>query len=78
MCMKTVVAAIAAIVLFAAAAPAFAQKTCDELKAEIAAKIEASGGKLYALDAVDNDQVKDGKVVGSCSGSTKKIGYKKG
>jgi hypothetical protein len=76
--MKTAFAVIATAVLSLAAAPAFAGKSCDELKAEIAAKMDANGVKGYSLEAVPNDQVKDGKVVGSCEGGTKKIVYKKG
>lgn len=72
--MKTTVIAIA---LSLAAIPASAQKTCDELKAEIATKMDAKGVKGYTLEAVDNDKVKDEKVVGSCGGGTKKIVYKK-
>ncbi len=53
-------------------------KSCDELKTEIAAKMDPKGVKGYTLEAVDNDQVKDAKVVGSCGGGTKKIVYKKG
>ena len=52
-------------------------KPCEELKAEIATKIEANGVKSYALEIVDNDKVGDGKVVGSCEGGTKKIVYTK-
>jgi hypothetical protein len=52
-------------------------KPCDELKAEIAAKIEANGVKNYTLEIVDSDKVGDGKVVGSCEGGTKKIVYTK-
>lgn len=73
--MKTTVIAIA---LSLAAIPAFAQKSCDELKTEIAAKMDAKGVKGYTLEAVASDQVKDEKVVGSCEGGTKKIVYKKG
>jgi hypothetical protein len=50
-------------------------KPCEELKAEIAAKIEANGVKNYTLEIVDNDKVGDGKVVGTCEGGTKKIVY---
>lgn len=50
-------------------------KPCDELKSEIAAKIEANGVKNYTLEIVANDQVGDRKVVGSCEGGTKKIVY---
>ena len=56
--------------------PAHAQiKSCDELKAEISAKIEAKGVKNFTLEIVTNDQVADKKVVGSCDGGTKKIVY---
>lgn len=50
-------------------------KPCDELKSEIAAKIEANGVKNYTLEIVANDEVGDRKVVGSCEGGTKKIVY---
>ena len=56
-------------------APAFAAKPCEELKAEIAKKIEAKGVKAYTLDIVAKDQAGDKKVVGSCDGGTKKIVY---
>ena len=56
---------------------AFAAKPCDELKSEIAAKIEAKGVKVYTLEVVRADQVADRKVVGSCEGGTKKIVYTK-
>jgi Protein of unknown function (DUF1161) len=50
-------------------------KSCDDLKAEIAKKIEANGVKNYTLDVVDKDAQADGKVVGTCGGGTKKIVY---
>ncbi len=50
-------------------------KPCDELKAEIAAKMDANGVKNYTLEIVATDQVGDRKVVGSCEGGTKKIVY---
>jgi hypothetical protein len=59
----------------ACTAPAFAAKSCEELKTEIAAKIEAKGVKSYMLEIVPNDKVGDAKVVGSCDGGTKKIIY---
>jgi Protein of unknown function (DUF1161) len=72
-----------AIVLLAAlmlaASPALARKDCEELKAEIDAKIKANGVPVYTLEIVPNDQVKEGdKVVGSCDGGTKKIVYNRG
>jgi len=63
------------ITAFAASTDAFAVKPCEELKTEIAAKIEANGAKAYTLDIVPTDQVGDRKVVGSCDGGTRKIVY---
>jgi len=60
-----------------AAAPAFAQKPCEELKSEITAKLEAKGVKNYQLEIVATDAVKDQTVVGSCEFGTKKITYKR-
>ena len=51
------------LVLALAAAPALARKPCEELKAEIAAKIEKNGVKAYTLEIVPIDaRVEDGKV----------------
>lgn len=67
-------------IAFVLAMPAFAHaqaKSCDDLKAEIAKKIEANGVKSYSLDIVDKDAQADGKIVGTCGGGTKKIVYSK-
>jgi hypothetical protein len=67
------------LVLALAAAPALARKPCEELKAEIAAKIEKNGVKAYTLEIVPIDaKVENGKVVGTCDGHTKKIIYRRG
>ncbi len=59
--------------------PAFAQpKDCDELKAEIDAKISANGVAGFTTTIVDRDAAEDGKVVGTCENGTKKIVYKRG
>jgi hypothetical protein len=50
-------------------------KPCEELKTEIAAKLDANGVKNYTLEIVANEQVGDRKVVGSCEGGSKKIVY---
>ncbi|MCA3237955.1 MAG: DUF1161 domain-containing protein [Curvibacter sp.] len=50
-------------------------KPCEELKTEIAAKLDANGVKNYTLEIVANEQVRDRKVVGSCEGGSKKIVY---
>jgi hypothetical protein len=58
--------------------PAFAQsKPCEELKSEIAAKLDAKGVKDSSsrLAIVPTEEVKDQKVVGSCEGGKKKITY---
>jgi len=54
------------------------RKPCEELKAEIAEKLDAKNVQGYSLDIVDRDaDVADGTVVGTCDGGTKKIIYKK-
>lgn len=60
------------------AAHAHAAKPCEELKAEIAAKIDAKGVKAYTLEIVTNAEVGERIVVGSCDGGTKKIVYTRG
>lgn len=51
---------------------------CETLKAEIEAKIQASGVTAYTLEIVPNAEVQDpNMVVGSCDGGTKKIIYQK-
>jgi hypothetical protein len=59
-------------------APVLTRKPCEELKSEIEAKIQANGVESYTLGIVPNEDVKDGKVVGSCDGGTKKITYQRG
>ncbi len=63
--------------LAAMISPAFAAKSCDELKGEIEAKIKGHGVASYSLDVLASVDVKDQKVVGSCEGGSKKIVYKK-
>ena len=70
--------AIAAVLFVPACGYAQGAKPCEELKTEIAAKLDAKGVKGYSLDIVAKDQdATDGKVVGTCEGGTKKIVYKK-
>lgn len=68
---------IAAFVLVPIGAHAQAAKPCEELKSEIAAKLEAKGVKSYSLEIVGKDQDPEGKVVGTCDGGTKKIAYRR-
>ena len=64
-------------VLALAAAPAFAAKPCEELKTEIAAKLDAKQVTGYTLEIVATADVGERKVVGSCDGGSKKIVYVK-
>ncbi len=65
------------IVLFSITNYAFAFKSCEELKTEIAAKLTAKNIVNYSLEIVANDQTLEGTVVGSCENATKKIVYLK-
>jgi Protein of unknown function (DUF1161) len=54
-------------------------KPCEELKTEIAQKLDGKGVKGYSLEIVDKDKdVTDGKAVGTCEAGSKKIIYRKG
>ena len=75
--MKTTATLIAAALALAATSTFAAGKSCDELKTEIAAKLDAKGLKGYALDIVAADKAGDAKVVGTCEGGAKKITYAK-
>ena len=66
----------AAMLLGLGTLPVYAAKDCNELKMEIAAKIEANGVKSSELSIVKTEEVKpEDKVVGSCGGGTMKIVY---
>ena len=54
------------------------RKSCEELKTEIEAKLEAKGVTNYTLKIVAAEEIKDKKVVGSCDGGTKRITYTRG
>jgi hypothetical protein len=70
---------VMALALLSVAGTAFAAgKPCEELKSEIAAKLDAKGVSGYSLEIVDKGSATDGKVVGTCEGSTKEIVYKRG
>ncbi|MDI3259212.1 MAG: DUF1161 domain-containing protein [Sinobacteraceae bacterium] len=66
--------------LLASLLPVFAHASCDEVKAQIDAKLKAKNIPHYSLEVVPADQAddKDGKVVGSCEGDSKKIVYARG
>jgi len=73
--MKTLL--LAAVAILAPASIHAQAKACEQLKTEIAAKLDQKGVKGYTLEIVAKDQG-DGKVVGTCEGGTKKIVYRKG
>ena len=55
------------------------RKACEDLKAEIAKKLDAKGVVGYTLDAVDKGkEPADAKIVGGCDGGTKSIVYSRG
>lgn len=72
---KPILLILSANLLLLAQAAHAAPKPCDELKAEIAAKLDEKGVKGYEITAVENDKVGDATVIGSCDGGTKKLTY---
>jgi hypothetical protein len=50
-----------------------ARKPCDELQAEIQAKLDAKRITGYSLTILARGDVQGHHVVGSCDGNTKKI-----
>lgn len=74
-----ILVAVGAVLLVPACSFAQGAKACEELKTEIAAKLDAKGVKNYKLDIVAKDaDAGDAKVVGTCEGGSKKILYKRG
>lgn len=73
--MKTVIVVLG---LSLAVAPAFALKPCEELKAEIAAKLDAKSVKNYQLEIAGTADIKGQTVIGSCEAGAKKITYTRG
>ncbi|MEG0859472.1 MAG: DUF1161 domain-containing protein [Pseudomonas sp.] len=70
--------AIAVLASLLATSALAAPKNCEELKAEIEAKIQANNVSSYTLEIVKNEEVHDqNMVVGSCEGGTRKIIYQK-
>ena len=55
-----------------------AGKPCEELKAEIDAKIQAKGASSYTLEIVEKGSAADKTVVGTCEGGSKEIVYQRG
>jgi hypothetical protein len=67
-----------AVGLFTLAGSAFAAvKPCEELKAEIDAKLKAKGVTSYTLEIVDKGSAAGKHVVGTCEGGSKEIVYQR-
>ena len=75
--MKSCLLIAAAALLLPVSVSAQNGKPCEELKSEIAKKLEANGVTSYSLEIVEKDADAQGKVVGTCEGGTKKIVYSK-
>ncbi|WP_295973820.1 DUF1161 domain-containing protein [uncultured Xanthomonas sp.] len=74
--MKQVIALL--LLAFASSTAFAAGRSCEELKAELTAKLDAHGVKDYTLEILDNADIKaDRKVIGSCAAGSKKIVYSK-
>jgi len=69
--------AAAASTLLAVVGSAHAQSNCDTLRAEIEAKITASGVTNFSVVTVDAAATASGQIVGSCDLGTKKIVYQR-
>jgi hypothetical protein len=66
---------VAAGLLLGLRPAAAAIKPCAELQAEIEAKLKAHKVKAYTLTVVDKAADEQGKIVGTCENSSKKIVY---
>ena len=70
---------ILGLALFSLAGSALAAaKPCEELKAEIDARLKAKGVAAYSLEVVDKGSAGDKQVVGSCEAGSKEIVYQRG
>lgn len=77
--MKIPIAMLMGIAAVVSARPVFATpKDCEELKAEIAAKLDAKNVKSYSLTIVPSTEADAAKTVGSCEAGSKRIHYTKG
>jgi hypothetical protein len=77
--MRKALSALMVVILVSQGSSYAQRKDCEELKMEIAAKMDAKGVKNYTLTIVAGTDVKQGdNIVGSCDGGTKKIVYTRG
>lgn len=76
--MKRIAVTLAVLITMSGSTFAASYKPCEELKAEIDAKIKAKGAVSYTLEIILATEVKNQEIVGSCEGGTKKIVYIRG
>ena len=62
------------LIIAAIPVPALA-RDCNEVRAEIDAKIKAKGVMNYVLQIVNGADLKEGKIVGNCEAGAKSIVY---
>ena len=76
--MKTLFPLAAMALLACSATASHAQGAgCDAIRAQIDAKVRASGVNDFTLSVLDADTPSSGRVVGSCEMGTKKIIYER-
>jgi hypothetical protein len=63
------------VAVLAASPASYVTNNCDAIRAEIEAKVRASGVTNFALSVAEANAKVPGKVVGSCALGTKKIVY---
>lgn len=54
-----------------------ARKDCEELREEIAHKIESNGVRHYTLHVVGAEDTFAGRIVGSCNGGSGRVTYQR-
>ena len=76
--MKNILPLAAMALLACSATASHAQGAgCDAIRAQIDAKVRASGVNDFTLSVLDADTPSSGRVVGSCELGTKKIVYER-
>lgn len=70
--------AVGVLLAFAALSAQGQAKDCAELKAEIAAKMDANGVVGHQLSVIDAGATPMGTIVGGCGGGTRQIDYVRG
>ena len=75
---SAIVSTVLALSAVAFSSTALAKTSCEDVKAQIEAKIQGKGVKAFTLTVVPKDEKTDLRVVGTCDGGAKKIIYKRG